>query len=511
MPQNFILITLDTQRDDFVSFYSGQNAQTPNLDFLARQSLVFKNCFSLIPITLPAHAAIFYSVPPLIIKNYNNGQIIRNKRSLPSFVNIFKKNGFLTAAFISLGVLKSQFGLNKGFDSYSDDFPERRWYLYADEVNQRVFPWLDRHKTDKFFLWVHYSDPHDPYAPPDTPDDTKLFFNNKFVGNYCLNKYLLNEVEFPLKPGRNEIMLEVDNPYVSNPDYFQSRLDKMDFTPLPNPNDLEINFIRGWFILRRESKDVYFFKKQGTLEIINRSGPRTLKIVFRGKLIMPIEATREHYKKEVEYMDGEIGRLWNKLKELDLFSNTAILVVGDHGEGLGEYWTEYGDQHIGHIHYLYNVYLKVPLIIYNPQSLTKGLTRTEPVTLLDIGPSVLDIMGFRKLSSFQGRNLLNLEKRSTIEIFEETYKPEAYADRFALFHFPWHVLFTPEKDKWEAFDLNKDPNEKENIYSKIENSPEITTIKKHLETLARQALNEKEEVKIDKKTEEMLRTLGYIK
>ncbi|MGB8953649.1 MAG: sulfatase [Candidatus Aminicenantales bacterium] len=509
-PRNFILITLDTQRADFVSYDSPENARTPHLDLLAQQGTVFKNCYSLIPITLPSHASIFYSVPPHIIKNYTNGQVIRNKRSLPSFVNVFKKNGFTTAAFVSLGVLKSQFGLEKGFDLYVDKFPEGRWYLYAEEVNRKVFPWLEKNHNNRFFLWIHYSDPHDPYAPPDTPDDCQLFFNGKRVADFCLNKYLINEVELILEKGRNKIMLEVNNPFDENPDHYQARLDKLEFNPSPGEDNLQIEFGRGWFI-RREERDIYFFKKQGFIEILNPGAPRPVKISFRGKLVIPIEAARDAYKREVEYMDSEIGRLWKKLEEFRLFENTAILVVGDHGEGLGDFWTDVGDPHIGHIHYLYGVYMKVPFILYNPFSSQRGSIREEPVTLLDVAPTTMNLMDFKKLSSFQGRDLLRLRKGKRLEIFEETYKPEAFMDKFGLLSSPWHIILTPEEKKFEIFNLHTDPKERTDVFQDTQKSPEVESLKRRLEEFVRQVLKEKEEVKIDRKTEEMLRALGYVK
>ena len=89
--------------------------------------------------------------------------------------------------------------------------------------------------------------------------------------------------------------------------------------------------------------------------------------------------------------------------------------------------------------------------------------------------------------------------------------PEAVRDRFALHQFPWHLIFTPEEKSYELFDLKADPDEKENIYSEETLSQELAKIKKKLDSFTREALKEKEEIRIDKKTEEMLRALGYIK
>ncbi|MCJ7580848.1 MAG: sulfatase-like hydrolase/transferase, partial [Candidatus Aminicenantes bacterium] len=202
---NYILITLDTQRADFISVYNPQNASTPNIDSLAQLGTRYDNCFSLIPITLPSHASLFFSEPPHEIKNYNNGQIISERKKRPSFPALFQKNGYTTSAFISLGVLKSQFGLAENFDVYRDEFPENRWYLTAEEVNSRVFDWLDTKEDGKFFMWVHYSDPHDPYYPPGMPAELTILLDDEPVGLYHLGKYENNEIELPLKTGKNII------------------------------------------------------------------------------------------------------------------------------------------------------------------------------------------------------------------------------------------------------------------------------------------------------------------
>ncbi len=510
LPQNVILMTLDTLRADHVSSYSLENSLTPNLDALARQGILFKNAFSLIPITLPSHASLFFSEPPYLIKNYNNGQVIRNKRNIPSFVNIFKKNGFLTAAFVSLGVLKSQFGLAAAFDTYVDDFPKGRWYLAAEEVNARVLPWLEAHQNEKFFLWIHYSDPHDPYATPETTDDLKIYVNEALVGQFCLRKYLIYEVEFDLKPGRNEIRMEVLNKYLTNPDIYQARLDRLEFDPPPSA-DLLIDQYRGWEI-RREDQ-IFFFKKNGYIEVINKVGPRRFKMTFRGKLNIPDADVRSLYLKEVEYMDLEIGKLWDRLRALDLFSKTAIIGVGDHGEGLFEFMAKAGFPHVGHIHFLYKPYLQVPLLIHSPTFRNGGVKRDEFVTLLDVAPTIMRLMGFKSPSHFKGRNLLRLKENLPLEIFEETYRPEALeGDKFGLLRFPWHIILTPEDSRYELFNWAQDPKERHDLYGgKAELPREVQELKKKLDAFARDVLKGKEEIKIDKKTEDMLRALGYVK
>lgn len=506
---NFILITLDTQRADFISSYSSQNVLTPNIDSLATEGILYENCFSLIPITLPSHASLFFSQPPYKLKNYNNGQAVRRSRKKPSFVNIFRKNDFQTSAFVSLGVLKAQFGLDEGFYVYEDEFPEGRWYLSAEEVNQSVFPWLEENKHQKFFMWIHYSDPHDPYSPPDLPPDLKLFLNDKLIDEYCLNKYIEYSVNLKLKKGENRLVYEIENPYINDPACFPAQLDKLNFFLEPDEKNIEINFAKDWDT--QIEPGTLYFGNRSIINIINHAAPRTIKMSFRGRPNFPPEANRELYKREVEYMDGAIGKLWNKLKELGLFKKTHILIVGDHGEGLGEYSTPQGIPHIGHIHFLYNIYMKVPLIIYNPRASKKGIRRHEAVTLLDVAPTIMDIMGFERMDHFQGQSLLHPRSDVKLAILEETYAPEAIRNKFALLQSPWHLIITPKEKKYELYHLEKDPEEKKNIFREKSQLEEIIQLKVKLDTFAQEILKGKTEIKLDKKTKEMLKALGYIK
>lgn len=508
-PENFVLVTLDTQRADYISAYDPGGAATPHIDALARDGVLFRNAFSIIPITMPAHASIFFSEPPHELRNYNNGQEVGAKRSRPSLANLFRKAGFSTAAFVSLGVLTSNYGLNQGFATYEDDFPADRWYLSAGEVNARVFPWLDKNKDRPFFLWVHYSDPHDPYAVPGAPKDLKLRLNGRPIYESSLQMYTLNSVDLNLKPGRNELRFEFRNEFDANPDHFLGRLDLVEFSPPLETDRLRADFRHGWFVRRPDN--VYFFKGECSVTIDNPAGLKSVRFTFRGKPVLSVEAARTCYRREVEYMDSEVGRLWDKLRQLGLYDTTAVLLVGDHGEGLGEYHNDFGDPHVGHVHYLYGVYMKVPLIIKRPMSSGRGKVQDDVVTLLDVAPTAAGMMKFKTAASFRGRDVFRLKKNRDPSFYEETYKPESYQDRFGLVAPPWHLILTPEKRTFELFNLAQDPQERKNIYSQDGATPAVAGLRRRLEEFARGVLSGKEDIQIDDKTKEMLRALGYIR
>lgn len=512
-PDNFILITLDTQRADYLSSYGATKVKTPNLDGLARQGILFENCFSHIPITAASHASIFYSQFPHALKYYNNGQVFqkfRQERDKLSLARLFKKRGYATAAFISLGVLQAGYALDDGFDVYDDKFPAERWYLTAEEVNARVFPWLEAHKNEKFFLWVHYSDPHDPYAPPDLPPDLKLYLNDQLLGEYCLDKYSLYSVPVLIPSGKSQLRFDIFNSEAGTQYGYPARLDAVDFSPKLDQKTITSDFSRGWYL--RRSDNIFFITRSGaTVDIVNHGRPAVRQLVFRGRLNLTQAANRNRYGREVEYMDGQIGKLLDKLKALGLYEKSGILAVGDHGEGLGEHMTNQGVRHFGHIHFLYNNYLKVPLILYSPSISKRGVRKSPWTTLLDVAPTITNVMRFNNLPPYEGRNLLRLKDNKNFAVMEETFRPEAIRDRFGIQKGPWHLILTPEEKRYELFDLIKDPEEQANVFEDKKGIKEVAGLKQTIDDFARNILNSKEIFKIDRKTEEMLKALGYVR
>ena len=507
--KNFILITLDTQRADHVGAYPGSRAATPRIDSLAAEGVLFENGFSPIPITLPAHASMLFSQPPHVMKVYNNHQKITPDESRPSLAAVFRDRGFKTAAFVSLGTLQAGTGIGEGFDHFDDRFPEGQWYLPAEEVNRRVFPWLEQHDQEPFFLWVHYSDPHEPYSPPSDPGDLTIMLNDRKLEETRLNMNVVREIPLNLNKGKNRLRFVVDNPIKKNRTGFLAKFFSLEFTPDSEAEGLTVTRSKGWSDPAKTGD--LLCRGEALIVIENNGDPREIAMTFRGILVLGDAGIKSQYKREVEYMDGEIGRLIDRLKERDLFDKTNILLVGDHGEGLGEYSGPRGQLHFGHIHYLYNSYTRVPYIYYDPDSKQKGAVDTRIVSLLDIAPTVMSVMGFKKQSFHEGEDFLAAGKIPERSLFQETYRPEASQEKFAILRFPWHLILTPDSGVYELFDLRTDPEEQKNIYREGELSSEVREIKRELDARAIRILKNKIEVQPDKASEEMLKALGYIK
>jgi len=504
---NVILITLDTLRADFVSAYDTRNASTPHMDFFAESGAVFENAYSPIPITAPAHAALFYSLPPHRLGFYNNGQIFQPEQELQSLPEIFKKNGYRTAAFISLGVLQAKFNLNSGFDHYSDVAHPNRWYLTAAEVNERALQWLQDDRSLDFFLWLHYSDPHDPYAPPSLPPDLKVLLNDQVHAEICLQRRENLVLNFPLEEGENRIRFEVMNPFPSPRDDYRISL---------NDFELLLSDKSSWKLtegdmLSRGDKNILAFKQAASILIPSSSAQTELVIKAQGNINLFPSENVEGYRQEVEYLDSQLGILTEALQDWGILDNTVVILCGDHGEGLGEYQTERREVYFGHIHYLQQIYRKIPLIIRAPSHLPYPQRHPQPVSLVDIAPTLLALNGWKFPSFYSGRNMFQPRTDETYILFGETYSPEATHDRFSLQRYPWHLIFTPLTRTFELYNLELDPEEKSNVYTKHSQEKQVLALSREVVKRARAILAAKTEVKLDKESEEMLRSLGYIK
>jgi choline-sulfatase len=171
---NVIVITLDTVRWDRLGAYGDQAAQTPNLDRLAAEGVLFEQAITSVPLTLPAHSTLFTSLlPPRHGVRDNGGYVLDPKHA--TLATVMKNAGWNTGAFLGAFVLDSKFGLDQGFETYHDRFDVSKYKSVSlgdvarigGEVVDNALPWLETHADTRFFAWLHFYDAHTPYDPPE--------------------------------------------------------------------------------------------------------------------------------------------------------------------------------------------------------------------------------------------------------------------------------------------------------------------------------------------------------
>jgi len=119
--ENLLLVTIDTLRADHVGAYGYARARTPTLDALARGGALFERAYAAAPITITSHATLLTGRYPPGHGARDNG--LRVSDSVPTLATTLHAAGFRTAAFVAAFPLDHQFGLNRGFDVYSDRMP----------------------------------------------------------------------------------------------------------------------------------------------------------------------------------------------------------------------------------------------------------------------------------------------------------------------------------------------------------------------------------------------------
>ena len=174
---NILLITLDTTRADRMGFLGSMLGLTPNLDTLARNSVVFTRAYAHVPLTPPSHASILTGTYPQF--NKVNEMQSALPADVPYAPEILQGHGYHTAAFLGSIVLDATGpfapGFSRGFETYDAGFhnagagedPYHSIRRRGEEVVAHALAWLTKHPSGPFFVWVHLYDAHDPYDPPD--------------------------------------------------------------------------------------------------------------------------------------------------------------------------------------------------------------------------------------------------------------------------------------------------------------------------------------------------------
>jgi arylsulfatase A-like enzyme len=495
---NLLLIVVDTLRADYLGVYGGQ-VDTPIVDGLAAEGVLFARARSHIPITGPSHASLFTSLLPMEHGVLNNAQEL--SETFPIFAEAVRASGRQTAAVISLGVMQRQFGFDRGFDHYGDDFP-RDWMKNAAEVTDEALAVADGGLSSPYLLWTHYSDPHEPYAPANLVyARVELRLDGRPVGEIDVggrgNRFALD-----LPAGDSELEFVPLDPE-------PGRAYRFDTLMLDDPS-IQVEPLGGWVMReKRIGAATYQSTLPATLRLTNPAEkPVTSELLLTCKELLEIPEIRQRYAQEVEFVDGEIGRLLAGLEERGMMDDTLIVFLSDHGEGLGNH------NHTGHVSQLYDTLVHVPMIFVWPGRLPQGLVIDDPVSLIDVFPTIAELMELEAPGNASGVSLTPLIRGETVPpraTLLATYPPESASSKRAIvsdghkFIHSWNA-----KREWvELYDVVNDPQELEDLATK---RPEVlnrlrSELQRRLSAISEGSTVEAELSEEDKA---QLRALGYL-
>jgi arylsulfatase A-like enzyme/Flp pilus assembly protein TadD len=387
-----VLISIDTLRADHLPAYGYKGVETPAIDGLRKDGILFEKAYSPTPLTFPAHSSLLTGLLPGVHGVRDNvgyrldPQRIA-KRDLPFLPQILKGRGYATGGAVSAYVLQGKSGLDTGFDFYEDGIEFRTHtglgglQRPGSETLRLSQSWLRSVKDRPFFFFFHVYEPHTPYAPPE--------------------------------------------PFAS----------------------------------RYASK----------------------------------------YDGEVAAADRIVGDLLSGLEGLEVYDRALIVLLSDHGEGLGDH----GEDEHGVL--LYDEAIHVPLLVKLPEGQLSGSTVSKPAQLTDVMPTVLSLLGLPVPEALKGTSLLDLAEAPARRIYSETFYPRlhfGWSELASLIDGRHHYIEGPDP---ELYDLASDPGEKSNLLGRERRV--YAAMRKELEGYDRRLAAPSA---VDEEAKQAMIALGYI-
>lgn len=167
-----ILISIDTLRADHLPMFGYRAVETPALDALRRDGILFTSAYSQVPLTLPSHAAILTGLlPPSNHVRNNIGYSLDGK--VPTLPAMLRRSGYAAGGAVSAFVLRGSAGLSQSFDFYDDRIqnipgkPVSGLQRPGSVTEGIAKDWIGQHDANPFFFFLHLYEPHAPYTPPE--------------------------------------------------------------------------------------------------------------------------------------------------------------------------------------------------------------------------------------------------------------------------------------------------------------------------------------------------------
>jgi arylsulfatase A-like enzyme len=206
------------------------------------------------------------------------------------------------------------------------------------------------------------------------------------------------------------------------------------------------------------------------------------------------------YDGEIAYLDTHLARLIEALKQMGFYDNSLIILTADHGEGMGEH-----DYYFAHGEYVYNSLIRVPLII-RWRAACSGRSQ-DPVGLVDIMPTVLEVAGLEPEPGLRGRSIL-ARGGGPRSIFSEM------SGKFSMIGDGLKMIYHGDEGELMLFDLRNDPGEEHNLITDARLSKAAKSLAAQMDE-AREADHfgtnlESAPANLSDEDKAKLRSLGYI-
>ncbi|HVS20116.1 MAG TPA: sulfatase, partial [Planctomycetota bacterium] len=449
---NVVLVTVDTLRADHLSCYGYERPTSPFLDRLAAAGARCADVTAPASWTKPSTGTILTGLYPSRHGALYHGSSLHLPEGERTLAEAFADHGYVTAGFVANPNIKAVFDFDRGFDQYYDAPVQDTLTLaslrtsvfgrmlmrllrhkfnwnYENDIasmNREVLAWLEANHGSRFFLYVHYIDPHDPYDPP--------------------ARY------------REE-------------------------------------FARG-----------------AGLALFNERKRRVGIDLYDG---------------EIRYTDDGLRALVETLERHGVWDDTLFVLTSDHGEEFFEHGV------LGHGFSLYQEVVQVPLVLHGP-GVAAGTVIEEPVALLDLPATVLDLAGAGIANFGDGRSFAPRVRGapppqdiSPLFLESEFGQTDANHREFVfngLRQGPWKLVLTeankffppavPRFGREALYHLGDDPGERTNLFHDEEHEARLAewldALRAHAHFLAETGFRDIPPAALTPEIEAGLRALGYI-
>ncbi len=212
----------------------------------------------------------------------------------------------------------------------------------------------------------------------------------------------------------------------------------------------------------------------------------------------------ECYRSEIRFTDKYVGEVIKNLKSNNLYKNTLIVIVADHGEEFGERGS------LGHGQSLYNEQSRIPFVLKLPEKSKKSLMR-KVFSNIDIAPTILDVLDLEIPNSFSGTSLFSKKKSESVFMEVNEKKYDTLYNKCAVVNDGWKLIKDFETKKYELYDLKNDIGEKHNLYDSNKKMffKMFKIMKKYLFRINKNRFTSKK-TSLTEDEQKKLETLGYI-
>lgn len=465
---NIIFIFADDHAYQAISAYGSRINHTPNIDRLAREGMLFRQCLVTNSICAPSRAVVLTGKYSHLNGVINNS--VPFDGSQQHVAKLLQRAGYQTA-IVGKWHLKSE---PTGFDYwevlpgqgeyYNPDFltPQGKKHYtgyVTDIITDLVLDWLKnkRDPSKPFFLMYHHKAPHRNWMP--APEYLTLYSGIEIWEPPTL----FDDYSHRASPARNQAM-EIAR-HLEN---------SADLKLPPPPGDpaeakawermrarMTEEQLRMWDAVYGPENEAFFRMNLTGRELTRWKYQRYIK----------------DYLRCVASVDANVGRLLRYLDASGLAQNTVVFYSSDQGFYLGEHgWFDK--------RWMYEESLRTPLIVRWPGVTRPGSEDNHMVSNLDFAETFLEIAGVPIPSDMQGRSLVPLLKGEIVRDWRTSFYyhyyelpgPHNVARHYGV-RTPTHKLIHYyQTGEWELFDLEQDPYELHNVYG----DPKYERIQKEL-------------------------------